>query len=79
MTNDQSIKNVTDLRSIQLGQLINYSTEELHLLLEVINESYELAKRNKEWLEAAINLKFCESFTKKRIRQGKENRYCPYN
>ena len=72
MLDDQSIKTVTDLEKTPIGELTKYSTEKLYLLLGQVNESYKLSRKKKEWLEAAISLKFGELFTEHRRCQFRE-------
>ncbi len=68
MTN--KLKERTDQASI--GELSKSAIGELYDLIQVVEEELAGNKRRKEWLEAAVNLKYEIAFAAKRLRMGRD-------
>lgn len=77
MNNNELMKNVTeqnltDLQKIPIGEISHYSTKKLYCLIQAATKAFELARKNKEWLEGAIALKFQQDLEQRRKHIGKE-------
>jgi hypothetical protein len=63
----------TEISRIPIGTLAGYDPERLHDLLAGAREELERAKTIKQWLEAAIALKYEERIRAKRLRLEKDS------
>lgn len=62
-----------ELLNVPIGTIVKYRVEELHKLLFEVSRELERAKRTKQWIEAAIAIKYEEQMCAKRIRLAKDN------
>jgi hypothetical protein len=70
---EQLIKNRNEMLHVPIGTLAKYRAEELYKLLFQISEELEKVKRTKQWIEAAIAMKYEEQICAKRLRLEKDS------
>jgi hypothetical protein len=64
---------ITEISQIPIGTLASYRPEQLHDLLAEARKELERAKTTKQWIEAAISLKYQEQVQAKRLRLEKDS------
>jgi hypothetical protein len=70
---EQLIKNRSEMLHVPIGTLAKYRAEELHRLLFQVSEELERVKRTRQWIEAAIAMKYEEQICAKRLRLEKDS------
>jgi hypothetical protein len=64
---------ITEVSQIPIGTLAGYRPEQLHDLLAEARKELERAKTTKQWIDAAISLKYQEQVQAKRLRLEKDS------
>ena len=64
---------IAEVPAIPIGTLASYSPEQLHALLAEARAELERTKTTKQWIEAAIALKYRERIWAKRLRLEKDS------
>lgn len=64
---------IKEIMQIPIGELANYNPSRLYILHEQMQINFEQAKRLRDWIESAINLKYEEKIRAKRLRLEKDS------
>src|SRR4051812_24480312 len=70
---DGRITAVQEITHIPIGELAQYRPYKLYELQEAVNQELLDIKKARQWLEAAINLKYEKAVSAKRLRLEKES------
>ncbi|MGC0371651.1 MAG: hypothetical protein DGJ47_000344 [Rickettsiaceae bacterium] len=72
MSETTTEKYLQAILKLPVGEVAKYSSNHLYQLWHQVNQELQTAKKAKQWLEAAVALKYQEHFRSKRSRLEKE-------